>query len=106
MKVRTSWRAKDWLDVLKEEVEPHIKHITFEKGDEIINHWNEDTRAYDIPKVVDWIVMIVVEDENFEKENFKSILKDGSDSRGDTQLGRDLQYGIKHWVYENIGHRI
>jgi len=106
IKIPTSWRAEDWLEMLKEEVEPHFKNITFEKRDDFHYSWNKETNAYDIPVLVDYCIMIVVEDDFFEKQNFISTLKDGSTVTGHTRLKGDLENGIKKWVYENIGHRI
>ena len=104
--VQTRWRVEHWFDMLKEEVEPHFKNITFEESDYVTLRWNTETKAHDIPEVTDYVVQIVVEDDFFEKQNFVSILKDGSTVTGSTKLKRDLVNGIKKWVYDNIGHRM
>lgn len=106
LKIQTTWRSQDWLNILTEEVEPCIKNITFTKCDYIQLFMNPVTRKQDVPIVTDYLVMIVVEDEFFEKQNFISILKDGITDSGQSQLKRDLVRGIINWVEDNLGHKI
>ncbi len=103
--IRTHWRSEDWLDVLKNEVEPHFKHVTFEKGDYMGVTWNPDTKSYD-PIVLDHVIMIVVDDEaeDYLKEHFLTTLK--TEAGYVHSLERDLECGIRQWIAREIGHKI
>lgn len=103
--IQTHWRSEDWLDVLKEEVEPHFKHITFERCDHMGQKWNPSTKSYD-PLRLDYVIMIVVDDgaEDYLKEHFLTTLKTKSGYTNTLEL--DLERGISQWIAREIGHRL